>query len=100
VLDPIDLDNRSFEINAQREIESQAYVSQWLPGLDPATASSTTCIYTTEPNENFIIDRHGPLTVCSPCSGQGFKYVPAIGAITADLAMGGTQVVKQWQFTG
>lgn len=100
VLDPIDLDNRSFEINAQREIESQAYVSQWLPGLDPATANSTTCIYTTEPNENFIIDRHGPLTVCSPCSGQGFKYVPAIGAITADLAMGGTQVVKQWQFTG
>jgi sarcosine oxidase len=100
VLDPIDLDNRSFEINAQREIESQAYVSQWLPGLDPATASSTTCIYTTEPNENFIVDRHGPLTVCSPCSGQGFKYVPAIGAITADLAMGGTQVVKQWQFTG
>jgi len=100
VLDQLDLDNRSFEINVQRELESQQYVSEWFPGLDPTTATSTTCIYTNEPNGNFIVDRHGPVTVCSPCSGQGFKYVPAIGAITADLAMGGTQAVKEWQFAG
>jgi len=100
VLDPIDLDNRSFEINMQREFETVQYVAEWLPGLDPTSANSTTCLYTNEPNENFILDRHGPLTVCSPCSGQGFKYVPAVGAITADLAMGGTQAVKQWQFAG
>jgi sarcosine oxidase len=96
----LDLDNRSFEINMQREFETVQYVAEWLPGLDPTSANSTTCLYTNEPNENFILDRHGPLTVCSPCSGQGFKYVPAVGAITADLAMGGTQAVKQWQFAG
>ena len=99
-LDPLDLENRSFEINVQREREIEDYVSEWFPGLDATTANSTTCIYTNEPNENFIIDRVGPLTVCSPCSGQGFKYVPAIGQMTADLAMGGTQAVKEWQFAG
>ena len=100
VLDQVDLNNRSFEINVQREFEMKQYVAEWFPGLDATTANSTTCLYTNEPNENFILDRHGPLTVCSPCSGQGFKYVPAVGAITADLAMGGTQPVKQWQFAG
>jgi sarcosine oxidase len=26
--------------------------------------------------------------VASPCSGHGFKYTPAIGAVLADLALG------------
>ena len=99
VLDPLDLEDRSFEVNAQHEQETQQYVTDWLPGLDPNSAHSTTCIYTTDANEDFILDRQGPITVCSPCSGQGFKYVPAIGAITADLAMGGTQAVTQWRLS-
>jgi sarcosine oxidase len=98
VHDELDLDNRSFEINRKFESALQEYVAQWYPGLNADKVTSTTCIYTNEPNEHFILDRKGPLTVCSPCSGHGFKYVPAIGKITADLAMGGTQSVKEWQF--
>jgi len=98
VHDELDLDNRSFEINRKFESALQEYVARWYPGLDADKVKSTTCIYTNEPNEHFILDRKGPLTVCSPCSGHGFKYVPAIGKITADLAMGGTQSVKEWQF--
>lgn len=98
VHDELDLDNRSFEINRKFESALQEYVAQWYPGLDADKVTSTTCIYTNEPNENFILDRKGPLTVCSPCSGHGFKYVPAIGKITADLAMGGNQSIKKWQF--
>ena len=98
VHDELDIDNRSFEINRKFESALQEYVAEWYPGLDSTKVNSVTCIYTNEPNEHFILDRKGPLTVCSPCSGHGFKYVPAIGKITADLAMGGTQSVKEWQF--
>jgi glycine/D-amino acid oxidase-like deaminating enzyme len=27
--------------------------------------------------------------VCSPCSGHGFKFVPAVGDVVVDLADGG-----------
>jgi len=43
------------------------------------------------------LDRRGPITICSPCSGHGFKFVPTIGKITAELALGGTQDTPQWQ---
>jgi sarcosine oxidase len=43
------------------------------------------------------LDRYGPITVCSPCSGHGFKFVPTIGKITAALALGGKQTTPQWQ---
>ena len=100
IFDELDLDHRSYAINKEQEDDIASYVSDWFPGLDSSSANSTTCIYTNEPNEHFILDRSGPVTICSPCSGQGFKYVPAIGAITAGLAMGGEQSVKEWQFLG
>jgi sarcosine oxidase len=33
-----------------------------------------------------VLDRTGPVVVASPCSGHGFKFVPLIGEILADLA--------------
>jgi sarcosine oxidase len=64
------------------------YVSQWFPGVDPTPFASSPCMYTTTKNENFILDRRGPLVIGSPCSGHGFKFVPEIGRILADLAQG------------
>ena len=48
-----------------------------------------TCLYTSTASEDFILDRYGPLVVCSPCSGHGAKFAPLIGEIAADLACGG-----------
>ena len=72
-------------------------MATWLPGLDPEPASASTCLYTTTPDQHFVLDRRGPVVVCSPCSGHGFKFVPAIGEIVADLADGGTQDEAAWR---
>lgn len=61
------------------------YVRQWLPGLDPSPRSEATCLYTETPTEDFILDRVGPVVVCSPCSGHGAKFAPLIGEMVASL---------------
>jgi sarcosine oxidase len=47
-----------------------------------------TCLYTNTPDEDFVLDRVGPVVVASPCSGHGFKFVPLMGVAIADLAIG------------
>lgn len=64
------------------------YVRRWLPGLDPQPASETTCLYTRTASEDFVLDRVGPLVVCSPCSGHGAKFAPLVGEYVADLVTG------------
>ena len=64
------------------------YAANWLPGVDPTTASATTCLYTTTPDHNFIVDRRGPITVAAGFSGHGFKFAPAIGELVAGLVNG------------
>lgn len=61
------------------------YVERWIPGVEPTPVSETTCLYTTTPNEDFVLDRRGPIVVASPCSGHGFKFAPLIGELAADL---------------
>ena len=62
-----------------------------LPGVDPAPLSAERCLYTTTPNEDFVIERNGPIIVASPCSGHGFKFGPAIGRMVAEFALGRSQ---------
>lgn len=63
-----------------------AYAREWLPGVVPDVARVDSCLYTTTPDESFCIVRSGPVVVCSPCSGHGFKFVPAVGRMAAELA--------------
>lgn len=69
---------------AVRRVE--AYAAEWLPGVAPAARRVDGCLYTSTPDESFVLHRSGPVVVCSPCSGHGFKFVPAIGRMTADLS--------------
>jgi sarcosine oxidase len=52
------------------------------------TGTIDTCLYTITPDTHFVLDRVGPVVVASPCSGHGFKFVPLIGRVVADLATG------------
>ncbi|MFK4299302.1 sarcosine oxidase [Arthrobacter sp. GAS37] len=70
-------------VNRQRVVD---YVRKYLPGLDPEPYAETTCLFTNTPNEDFLIDRTGGLTIVSPCSGHGAKFAPLIGQWAADLA--------------
>ncbi|MGP3967808.1 FAD-dependent oxidoreductase [Streptomyces sp. 6N223] len=65
-----------------------AWVARTLPGLEPAPVAEASCLYTLTPDEDFILDRVGPVVIASPCSGHGAKFTPLIGRIAADLALG------------
>jgi sarcosine oxidase len=64
------------------------YAREWMPGVEPVAVSEATCLYTSTPTEDFVVDRVGPVVICSPCSGHGFKFAPLVGEFIADLADG------------
>lgn len=55
----------------------------------PKVTRSFACLYTVTPNEDFVVETRGPLTLVSGCSGHGFKFTVLLGKIAADLATGG-----------
>ncbi len=82
-------DGRDFRVDPGSRERVRAFVRTRLPGLDSQREiNETTCLYTWTSNEDFILDRHGPFVVASPCSGHGAKFAPVIGEILADLASG------------
>jgi sarcosine oxidase len=54
---------------------------------DPDPVGAETCLYTTTPDESFVLERRGRVVVGSACSGHGFKFAPAVGTRLADLAL-------------
>ena len=82
-----DPDRRTFELDPTRVDEAVRYAEQWLPGVEPVPMFGVTCLYTTTPTEDFVVDRRGPFIIGSACSGHGFKFTPVIGLLLADLAM-------------
>jgi sarcosine oxidase len=65
-------------------------VAEWIartyPDADPDPVGAETCMYTTTPDERFILERRGQVVIGSACSGHGFKFAPAIGSRLAALA--------------
>ncbi len=56
------------------------------PDVPPEPVATETCMYTTTPDEHFILERRGKVVIGSPCSGHGFKFAPAVGTRLAALA--------------
>jgi sarcosine oxidase len=68
------------------------YIRGRLPGLSGQCDSAVTCLYTTTPDSNFVIDFHPDsdrIIIASPCSGHGFKHSAAIGEMLSELAVEG-----------
>ena len=65
-------------------------VAEWIartyPDADPHPVGAETCMYTTTPDEHFILERRGKVVIGSACSGHGFKFAPAIGNRLAAFA--------------
>lgn len=64
-----------------------AYVREWMPGLDAASAVPISCTYTSTDDGTFVLDRRGRIVVGAGFSGHGFKFATGIGAVLADLAL-------------
>jgi len=81
-----DPDHRTFAAEPGQLALLQRYAREWLPGVDADRPLPISCTYTTTPDQDFILDRRGPLVVAAGFSGHGFKFGPAIGRVLADLA--------------
>lgn len=93
----IDPEVRERTVDAALERAVVDYVREWLPGADPAQPQVTTCLYTSTPNSDFVVDRQGPVTVLAGFSGHGFKFAPAIGALAAELTLDGAAPVPRFR---
>jgi sarcosine oxidase len=88
----VDPDTYDRTVSAEDEALIRAAVSEHLPAANGRMVRAKTCLYTMTPDGDFIIDRlpgAPQVVVASPCSGHGFKFAPAVGAILADLATTG-----------
>lgn len=73
-----------------------------LPGLARRLIKAVTCMYTTTPDGDFVIDRHPDhpsVVIVSACSGHGFKHSPAIGEAVAAQIVGDVPVVDLSPFS-
>ena len=84
----VDPDRRSFQPEPAQLAALQDYARTWLPGVDADSFEAISCTYTTTPDEDFILDRIGPVVIGAGFSGHGFKFTPVVGRILADLATG------------
>lgn len=70
----------------------RAAFAERIPNLNGPLIDTATCMYTTAPDEHFIValhPQHENVVVASPCSGHGYKFASVIGEILADLATQG-----------
>lgn len=85
--DTIDREVRPEEIEDMR-----ARAVQLFPHLTGPVVQAKTCLYTVTPDEHFVIGthpEHAQVSLACGFSGHGFKFVPVVGDILADLAIGG-----------
>jgi sarcosine oxidase len=64
------------------------YVTRFLPGLVPEPYAETTCLFTSTPTEDFVLDGVDGVVLVSACSGHGAKFAALIGDIAADVVTG------------
>ena len=83
-----DPDARTFVPEPEQLAALQRYARDWLPGADADSLVDVSCTYTLTDDENFIIDRVGPVIIGAGFSGHGFKFVPVVGRMLADLVDG------------
>lgn len=81
----VDPDQRSFEVDVDRLARVRLWADRLFRPLEVVRPPET-CLYTNTPDGEFVLDRLGRIVIGSPCSGHGFKFVPLIGKILADMA--------------
>jgi sarcosine oxidase len=81
------------EVSREEQELVRSLLARFIPAAAGESRGDAVCLYSTTPDENFIIDFHPSsrrIVLASPCSGHGFKFAPVVGEIAADLATAGT----------
>jgi sarcosine oxidase len=89
--DPDQLDRVVTERDADR---LAPLLASALPGLDGRWLSGSACMYAGVPDDDFVLGMHpgasGRVVLALGFSGHGFKFMPVVGEIVADLVIEGT----------
>src|SRR5438132_922284 len=78
------------------------YVQARLSGISDRCRAAASCLYTTTPDANFVIDVHPDndrIIIASPCSGHGFKHSAAIGEALAEQVIDGKSKIDISSFS-
>jgi sarcosine oxidase len=69
------------------------WVARRFPRADPEPVSAETCLYTSTPGLEPVVEARGRIVVVASCNGHGFKFAPAVGddvaALVADVLASG-----------
>jgi sarcosine oxidase len=90
---PTTADELDTAVHDDEIAEMAAAARRHLPDLPGRFLRGEPCLYSNTPDEHFLIARHPAheaVTVAAGFSGHGFKFVPVVGEILADLATTGT----------
>jgi sarcosine oxidase len=86
------MDNQVFE-ESEELVKIRSFLEEHIPDALDDFISVKSCLYTYSPDEHFMIDflpgYDGKVVIASGFSGHGFKFVPIIGEILADLTLKG-----------
>lgn len=89
---PADPDALRRDVGPEEVDEIRERLAHTLPTLAGEHLNGVACMYTVTPDEHFVIAHHPAheqVTVGCGFSGHGFKFVPAVGEVLADLATAG-----------
>jgi sarcosine oxidase len=73
-----------------------------LPGISNICESAVSCLYTTTPDSNFVIDFYpgnDRIVIASACSGHGFKHSAAVGEVVSELILYGRSKIDISNFS-
>ena len=87
--DPLALDRGLHDTDFQGPAR---FVDEVMPSLSPTPARHAVCMYTMTDDAHFVVDRHPEheaVVLAAGFSGHGFKFMSAIGAVLAELAIDG-----------
>ncbi|MFC4563953.1 N-methyl-L-tryptophan oxidase [Nocardiopsis mangrovi] len=85
-------DSLDREVHPGEIADIAAHLAARVPDLPGRFLRGAACMYTTTPDEHFVIAAHPghpQATVACGFSGHGFKFTPVVGEILADLATTG-----------
>jgi sarcosine oxidase len=88
--DPDELDHRVTPDDVATVAEAFRELAPTLPGT---FVRALACLYTTTPDHHFVIGAHPShehVSIACGFSGHGFKFVPVVGEVLADLALEGS----------
>lgn len=81
------------QVHPEEIQDMREHLAGVLPALPGRLLRAATCMYTNTPDQHFVIathPEHPQVTVACGFSGHGFKFVPVVGEILADLATSGS----------